>query len=216
MQAVQASDDQTSVPELGETFNRAIWDAFSDSGFIVLVCLKLEAVLTELLARFCNVTSGDPVMAYMTKYSHNKSKHNVLREIAARQYSTSLKNRCKMTFGNLIYEVFDNKNPDDTDGEQQSEEQQLGTPADCFGVNINEKEKFTEINRLRSKIAHYGKDTDGSKILRLGPGERERILSFYTFIVRESITFKQAYPDNADEVRSIGAKYYIESLSNAV
>ena len=191
MQAVQASDDQTSVPELRETFNRDIWDAFSDSGFIVLVCLKLEAVLTELLARFCNITSGDQVMAYMTKYSHNKSKRNVLREIAAKQYSTILKNRCKMTFGTLIYEVFDNENPDDTDGEQQSEEQQLGTPANCFEVHISEKEKFTEINRLRSKIAHYGKDTDGCKILGyLDAGERERILSFYTFIVRESNTFK--------------------------
>lgn len=51
-QPVETSFDE----EDNEDFNKEILDAYNDSGLVVLVCLKLEAVLNELLAQFCEAS----------------------------------------------------------------------------------------------------------------------------------------------------------------
>lgn len=121
---------------------------------------------------------------------------NALSDMRQRKYSSILKDRCKMTLGTLIHEVFENQNPDGRDD--------MKSPADYWGLDKDEESRFRKINKLRSKIAHYGKEIDASSVLgHLTNEERRGIITDYGYIIKQSKTFRTAFPEDLNQVRSL-------------
>jgi len=90
--------------------------------------------------------------------------------------------------------VFENQNPDGRDD--------MKSPADYWGLDKDEESRFRKINKLRSKIAHYGKEIDASSILgHLTNEERRGIITDYGYIIKQSKTFRTAFPEDLNQMR---------------
>ena len=175
-------------------FRKDIWDAYNDAGLVVVVCLKLEAILSELLAQFCQAKSPDLAHHYHSEYPNKQNKKNTTIDFANRNFSLIIQNHCKFTFGNLIKEVFE-------PGEEILTE--WGSPACHFSLNDNEKSLLSQINDLRNAIVHYGENTNVNTVLgHLTEEQRKQIILHYKFIVNQSKIFEKAYPDTTAKVSS--------------
>lgn len=163
------SSGVSSFQELLESgrFNPEIWNSFSDSGLIMLVCFKFEMLLTELLAQFCNDTHQDVAVYYLREYPA-KIRYR-FEELQNKLYPYLLTTCCKMTLGNLIHEVFYTI-------ERGEEEDQInyGCVADHYDLGDDEKDIFEEINELRNEVAHFGADTNSTRRGRLRVIGREK------------------------------------------
>ena len=137
-----------------------IWQSYNDSGLVVLVCLKLEAILTEILAQFCLRQENDVGAAVIGYYMANYPRlpwiggPSNFTMISNRRYRDILKDRLKMTLGSLIFEVFDKSTT-----RKSAYPDIAGYPAKTFPLSTDDYEKFEKINNLRSRVIHYGRDT---------------------------------------------------------
>ena len=167
---------------------RDIWNAYNDAGLVVIICLKLEAILCELLAKFCKTKpNADLALFYFSQYPNKENMDNVSKDIADENYSGILRNRCKMALEDLIEEIF------------KPTQRKWGSPADHFHLSRHDNALLDQINKLRYKIVHYGEETDDSAILgHLTAQERIDIVSNYKQIIRDSSIFIKVYPDNTE------------------
>lgn len=182
-------------------FRKEIWDAFNDAGLVVVVCLKLEALLSELVAKFCGSKSADLAHYYHAEYKNILNIENTSADFESKNYSAIIKNRCKITLESLIQEVFD---PKDIIKEK------WGSPATHFNLSEQDKSLLDNINDLRNRIVHYGKDTDEGTILgHLTQQERTEIIVHYKFLIEQGEIFEKAYPENTIEVSPFSKVYGI-------
>ena len=191
----QAQQHVTSMSSGGS--KQDTWDAFNDAGLVVLMCLKLEAILSVLLSKFCEAKALNLAYHYFHLYSNGRVVSNTcdLEDFRNEDSSAIIKNYCKITLEKLILEVFD-PSPDI--------KKKWGTPATHFGLSDNEKSSLDEINALRDKIVHYGENTDVDTVLgHLTKDERKNIIQHYKFIVEQSEIFKKAYPQDTEQVRQL-------------
>ena len=155
---------------------------------MAIVCLKLEALLCELLAKFCETQDADLALHYHKKYG-NENSVGLFADATQENYSKILKNRCKMTLEQLIEEVF------------KPTHQNWGIPATHFRLSKHDNNLLDEVNKLSYKIVHYCEDTDESEILgHLSHQERIDIVSNYKKMIRESVIFTNVYPTNTEKV----------------
>ena len=190
-------------------FRKDIWDAYNDAGLVVVVCLKLEAILSELLAQFCQAKSKDVAYYYHSEYRNKQTVKHTAADFEDENYSRIIKNRCKFTLGNLITEVFEPTN--------QEIKNEWGTPAHHFGLRMDEKSRLSEINDWRNAIVHYGENTNVHTILgHLTEEQRKQIICHYKFIVNESKIFETAYPnttDNPDKTETVSMSQHGRSMA---
>ena len=190
-------------------FRQDIWDAYMDAGLVVVVCLKLEAILSELLAQFCQAKSKDVAYYYHSEYRNKQTVKHTAADFEDENYSRIIKNRCKFTLGNLITEVFEPTN--------QEIKNEWGTPAHHFGLRMDEKSRLSEINDWRNAIVHYGENTNVHTILgHLTEEQRKQIICHYKFIVNESKIFETAYPnttDNPDKTETVSMSQHGRSMA---
>ena len=172
---------------------------------ITFCCFKLEIVLKDLLAQFgVRVKSPDLILGYLCKYGYDGRDGKVFTELREGQYTKCLKSRTKMTFENLVYEVFDNTNPE---GEEKQEgDKQMGTPAEYLRV-ANEKEHFAAFNDMHTDLLHHSEETTMPNLYD--------IYSKYVHIIKNSQTFRQAYPADDIEAVSCDLIYLIKHKSVA-
>ena len=168
-QVTETNSSVSSFQELLESgrFKPEIWNSFSDSGLIMLVCFKFEMLLTELLAQFCNDTHQDVAVYYLREYPA-KIRYR-FEELQNKLYPYLLTTCCKMTLGNLIHEVFY------TIGRGEKEDQvKYGCVAHRYDLGNDERDIFEEINELRNEVAHFGADTNSTYTGRLKLKEEEK------------------------------------------
>ena len=189
-------------------FRQDIWDAYMDTGLVVIVCLKLEAILSELLVQFCQAKSEDVAYYYYSAYPNKQHVKNTATVFRDKNYSVIIRNRCKFTLGNLITEVFE---------PNQKIKNEWGAPAHHFGLHMDEKSRLSEINDWRNAIVHYGENTNVDTILgHLTEEQRKQIICHYKSIVNESKIFETAYPntaDNPDKTETVSLSQHGRSLS---
>ena len=191
--------------QVGVQLKDKVLEAYSDAGYVVLVCLKLEVLLTDVLIRYCDETSEDIAMCYIKKYG-KKDMQKIFSDVKEKNYSHILTMRCRMTLGNLIFEVFQNNNPDDRRRRKENSKNKddslkkdglLKNPAEKYGLQSEQKD-IERLNELRVKVVHYGDCTDRTDLLNsLRADERKEISRIYNDIIRENgLTFNAAYHDN--------------------
>ena len=176
----------------GSSSNADIWNAYNDAGLVVIICLKLEALLCELLATFCQTKpNADIALHYSRKYPNEDNMEGLFDDAAEKKYSKILRNRCKMALEDYIKELF----------EPTFKQSSWGSPVAHFQLTDNDHSLLSKINSLRYKVVHYGEETDDSAILgHLTDDERADIVSNYKSIVRESDIFIKVFPNETTKV----------------
>lgn len=205
-QSLQLPDPCAAELAVDTHFSTEIWESFNDTGLVGILCLKLETVLTELLASTCH--SDEDLIDYYHRKYHDSGTYirHYHKAVAAKQYYGILKNRCKLTLGQLIYELFTQAFPEEALFEWE-------TPAFLLGLEEGEHWVFKDINKLRSKVAHFGKHTDEStKLGRLSKEELTEITEKYEWIIKYSRAFESAYPDKLEQV----SLYTVVDISAAI
>ena len=170
-QVTATTSSASSFQELLESgrFKPEIWNSFSDSGLIMLVCFKLEMLLTELLVRFCNDTHQNVVLYYLSRYPADPHTNlHTYEDLEDKQYHYLLTTCCKMTLGNLIHEVFYNSTR-----REKKRQKKYGRVAERYDLGDEERDIFDEINKLRNEVAHFGADTNSTCTGRLKLKEEE-------------------------------------------
>ena len=151
----------------------------------MLVCLKLEAILTMLLVEFCCLKGKDIgqrlIGYYLKNYSDKEGSYNgAVANTLEGEYLSVLKDYCKMNLGDLIFEVFDSHS---YRGKEYPKFKSNVCAAQQFKLN-SEKGNFDRINTIRSKVAHYGKQTDERILGLLNPYE-DQVMTWYLDIVNK-------------------------------
>lgn len=199
---------------VGSDFKQEIWESYNDAGLVATLSVKLEAVLTAVLAQSCHHISEDLIHYYHAKYPGDADMENFTRELNDHQYLKILKQRCKPTLGNLIFEVF-TKSIHDRGFKWK-------TPAEYWGFKNAEKLKFKAINKLRD-IVHYGIRSDGTYKLgtlfigrrkEMGKNgkmidvdvdvdERKSLMKDFRWIINSSKSFRVAFPVKGNQVGQV-------------
>ena len=159
--------------------------------------LKLEAILTELLAQFWqNHQYAKAVMVYYLRYyGIERNNDGDFHWINARNYLYIIKNRCRMTLGDLMFEVFNYHTP-----RKKEYPQNAVYPARVFRWDRHAYPLFKNINTLRSTVAHYGQNTHESTLGLLTPQQAENIMKWFMAIIDRDRFFSEAYPNTAQNV----------------